>query len=140
MSNLKEDGIHNQRHKTAQTTGKRTIYQWTPELRAAVDLALAARPVLSPFLFCTRRGEGYVNEATGEPTGWKSMWQRFMGRVLAETEVKQSFTEHDLRAKCASDAKSLEHTRALLSHADDRTTKRVYRRAPEVVAPLDGIK
>jgi hypothetical protein len=43
------------------------------------------------------------------------MWQRFFDRVLAETKVTERFSEHDLRAKCASDAKSLEHARAMLS-------------------------
>ena len=94
------------------------------------------RRVLSPFLFCTRRGKGYFNEATGLCSGWDSMWQRFMDRVLTETKVQERFTEHDLRAKCASDAGSLEHARALLAHADSRLTERVYRRKPERVKPL----
>jgi len=34
-----------------------------------------------------------------------------MDRVLVETNVKHRFTEHDLRAKVASDAASLEHVR-----------------------------
>lgn len=131
-------GIHVQRHKTAGTTGKRTIYEWTPELLAAVDLAKAVRPAPSRFLFCKRDGSGYVDETTGEAHGWDSMWQRFMDRVLAETRVNQRFTEHDLRAKCASDAESLEHARALLSHADARTTHAIYRRKPERVRPLVG--
>lgn len=137
--NLKEDGIHIQRHKTANSTGKRTIYQWTPELREALELANAARPVRSPFLFCNRAGKGYIDEATGESHGWDSMWQRFVGRVLSETNVTQHFHEHDLRAKCASDADSLEHARALLSHADSRTTEAIYRRKPEVVKPGKGL-
>jgi len=132
-----DDGIHIQRHKTANSSGKRTIYEWTPELKNAVAMAKAARPVdLSPFLFCNRKGEGYIDEATGESHGWESMWQRFVDRVLAETEVRERFTEHDLRAKAASDADSLEHARALLSHADSRLTERVYRRRPERVRPL----
>jgi len=45
-------------------------------------------------------------------------------------------TEHDLRAKCASDAATLEHARALLAHVDSRLTDRVYRRKPEMVRPL----
>lgn len=136
-ANLKEDGIHNQRHKTTGTTGKRTIYEWTPELKAAVAMAKAARPVhISPFLFCTRKGEGYIDEYTGKASGWKSMWQRFMARVIEETKVTEHFTEHDLRAKVASDAKSLEHARSLLAHADSRTTDRIYRRKAEVVKPL----
>ena len=59
--------------------------------------------------------------------------------MLAETKVTERFTEHDLRAKCASDAEFLEHARALLSHADVRTTKAIYRRKPERVKPLDEI-
>lgn len=133
---IKEDGIHNQRHKTAGSTGKRTIYEWSPELRAAVDMALAARPRDSAFLFCNRDGAGYINETVGRASGWKSMWQRFMARVIEETKVENHFTEHDLRAKVASDAGSLEHARSLLAHADSRTTDRIYRRKAERVSPL----
>ena len=136
MSDLKDDGIHTQRHKTRETTGKRTIYEWTDELRAAVDMAKEARPKLSPFLFCNRDGADYMDEDTGEAHGWDSMWGRFMQRVLAETKVVERFTEHDLRAKCASDAETLEHARALLAHADSRTTDRIYRRKAEKVKPL----
>lgn len=134
---FKDDGIHIQRHKTQESTGKRTIYKWTPELRAAVDMAKAARPVdLAPWLFCNKQGECYIDEETGTADGWDSMWGRFMARVLKETKITERFTEHDLRAKCASDATSLDHARALLSHADGRTTDRVYRRKPEVVNPI----
>ena len=97
------------------------------------------RPVISPFLFSKRYGQGYIDEATGESHGWDSMWQRFMDRVIEETKVENRFTEHDLRAKCASDATTLEHARALLSHADARTTDAIYRRKPEVVEPLGGV-
>ena len=131
-----EDGIHVQPRKTARSTGKRLVIEWSAELRAAVEMALAARPVdIAPYLFCTRRGECYA-KADGSANGWESMWGRFMDRLLAETKVEERFTEHDLRAKCASDAGSLEHARALLAHADARTTERVYRRRPERVKPL----
>jgi integrase len=46
------------------------------------------------------------------------------------------FTEHDLRARCGSDAESLARTQQLLGHADSKITERVYRRKPEVVRPL----
>jgi len=133
---IKDDGIHNQRHKTAAKSGKQTIYEWSDELRAAVAMALEARPAKSVYLFCNRDGEGYVNEQLGRASGFKSMWQRFMVRILEETKVTQNFTEHDLRAKVASDAKSLEHARSLLAHADSRTTDRIYRRKAERVTPL----
>jgi integrase len=134
---FKEDGIHVQRHKTANSSGKRTIYQWTPALIAAKDQALGARPVdISPYLFCTRRGESYMNEETGSPPGWKSMWQRFFARVIKETKVSEHFTEHDLRAKVGSDAESLQHAMELLAHADSRTTERIYRRKAVLVRPM----
>jgi integrase len=132
VSSCREDGIHVRTNKT----GKAVIYTWTPELRAAVEGAKAARPVhIAPFLFCGRKGQGYLDEGTGLCSGWKSMWQRFMDRVLRETKVTERFTEHDLRAKCASDAESLEHARAMLAHADARTTELIYRRRPERVRP-----
>lgn len=134
---IKPDGIHIQRHKTKTSSKKRTIYAMTPELSEAIQLALESRTSKkSDFLFCNRDGEGYINEATGKAPGWKSMWQRFMARAVEETEITEPFTEHDLRAKVASDAETLEHARALLSHVDSRTTDRVYRRKAEVVQPL----
>ena len=138
-ANIKDDGIHIQRHKTAKSTGKRTIYEWSPELRSIIEMVKAVRPALSPFLFCNRKGQGYIVEETGESHGWDSMWQRFIARVLKDTKVEVRFTEHDLRAKCASDATTLEHARALLSHADARTTEAIYRRKPERVKPLGGV-
>lgn len=134
---FQDDGIHVQRRKIAKRVGKRTIYEWTPELRAAVKDAMKARPVnIAPYLFCNKFGQCYIDEETTEATGWNSMWQRFMDRVLIETKVTEPFTETDLRAKCASDANSLEHARALLSHVDSRTTNKVYRRKPERVTPV----
>jgi len=139
MADIKTDGIHIQRHKTRDSTGKRTVYEMTPDLSKAIDMAKAARPRLSQHLFCNSKAQPYINEATGTSHGWDSMWQRFMNRVLTETKVTERFTEHDLRAKCASDAASLEQARALLSHADSRTTDAIYRRKPERVRPLGGI-
>lgn len=129
------EGIRIKRSKTANSTGKVTVYKWTDELEDAVGIAREARPASSTFLFCNRRGEGYIKEHLARASGWKSMWQRFMSRVLKDTKVTEPFHEHDLRAKAASDAESLEHARALLSHADSRTTRRFYMRKPEVVTP-----
>jgi integrase len=133
VSDLSDDGIRVDTHKT----GKPIVYEWSTELKQAIEEAKAARPInIAPLLFCNKRGQGYVNETTGNVYGWNSMWQRFIKRVMAETKVTERFTEHDLRAKCASDAKTLEHARALLAHADSRLTERVYRRKPERVQPL----
>ncbi|WP_082080140.1 tyrosine-type recombinase/integrase [Cupriavidus basilensis] len=137
MSDLQEDGIHVTPAKTAGSTAKRIILAWTDELRASVEMAKQARPVrISPWLFCNRDGQSYLNEETGRAGGWDSMWRGFMERALKETGIKVRFNEHDLRAKCASDAATLEHARALMAHADSRITDRVYRRKPELVQPL----
>jgi len=60
-------------------------------------------------------------------------------QALKDTKLKERFTEHDLRAKCASDAETLDHAQSLLAHADSSTTKRIYRRKPEVVKQGKGI-
>ncbi|MBL1260038.1 MAG: hypothetical protein COB33_005845 [Thiotrichaceae bacterium] len=62
-----------------------------------------------------------------------------MDRVVIETKVTARIWEKDLRAKCATDADSLEHARALLSHTSTKTTK-IYRRKAEVVKPGKGVK
>ncbi|MGB4102171.1 MAG: tyrosine-type recombinase/integrase [Alphaproteobacteria bacterium] len=130
---LTEDGIH----VSTSKNDKAVIFEWSPELRQTVEDAKAARPVdISPWLFCNRKGQGYVDEKTGEAWGWDSMWQRFMERVLTETKVTERFTEHDLRAKAGSDADTVERAGELLTHADTRITERVYRRKPKRVKPL----
>ena len=134
---FKEDGIHIQRHKTKNSSGKRTIYTWTPALRDAVQAALDARPVhISPYLFCTKRGESYINEETGNPSGFKSLWQRYFKRVMAETNLKEHFTERDLRAMALSAASTLEQAQGMGSHSDPKITERIYRRKATVVMPL----
>lgn len=135
-SQIQDDGIHYIRHKTKKTSNHK-IYAWSESLKAAVDNALISRSNKnSSFLFCNRYGNGYINEESGRAPGWKSMWQRFCSRVIEETDITEKFTEHDLRAKVGSDAESLEHAQALLSHADSKTTKKIYRRKAEIVKPM----
>ena len=129
MDQIRGDGIHVLPAKTTKSSGRRIIYEWSPQLRAAVDEALEARPCDSEYLFCTRGGEPYMDE-DGNANGFDSMWQRFVARVLTETKVTERFYEHDLRAKAASDADSLEHATQLLAHSSTETTQRVYRRKP----------
>lgn len=111
-------------------------FEWTPAMRAAVDMAREARPIdIAPWLFCTKHGAGYFNEENGQATGWDSMWQRFMTRLLKDTKITERFTEHDLCRKAGSDEDSLERARQLLGHADAKITKRAYRTKPELVRP-----
>lgn len=138
MANCQDDGLHVTPGKTRKSTGKRLIYEWTAELREAIDKAVSVRPALSPFLFCNQHGQPLFEEAKGTTKGFDDIWQRFMGRLLAETEIKERFTEHDLRAKVGSDAESLERARQLLAHASPSTTQRIYRRKPERIKPAGG--
>jgi integrase len=137
MSDLTEAGIMVRPHKTINTKRTARIFEWTSELKEVVEKAKAARPIdFSPWLFCTRNGKGYFNEDNGQATGWDSMWQRFMTRLLKETEIKERFTEHDLRGKVGSDEVSIERATDLLGHASKEITKRHYRRKPEVIKPV----
>lgn len=126
VADLREDGVY----VHTQKTGSPVIYDWTPALREAIDVALAVRPKhIAPWVFCTRKGKPYIDE-DGNATAFNSLWKRFMEKVLEKTKVTERFTEHDLRAKCASDAESLER-----AHADSQITRRIYRRKPERVRP-----
>lgn len=129
-----EVGITVTPSKTSGTTGRAQIFTWTPERRRAWEMALAARPIdIAPWVFCTKAGEGYLDESTGRAHGFASMWKRFMTRLLAETKLTAKFTERDLRAKVGSDAETLERARRILGHADSRTTLTYYRRKAEVI-------
>lgn len=133
-------GIDLTASKTQHTTGVRQIYAWTPELRRAVDLALAARPLdIAPWLFCTAAGGCYVNADT-EVRTFNRIWGNFMRRALKETKLKERFKERALRSKVASDAETLERARELLGHADARITKQVYRLKPTVLRPAKGVE
>ncbi|MBL4869111.1 MAG: hypothetical protein JKY67_22345 [Pseudomonadales bacterium] len=54
---------------------------------------------------------------------------------IAETGLKERFTDHDIRAKVASDAEA-NHARQLMGHADQKITDKIYRRKAERVVPF----
>lgn len=138
LSDLKDDGIHSQRQKTKNTTGKQTIYSWTDELEELIEEIKQLSPgrIGDVYLFVTRQGKPYFNPVTMKCNAFDSLWQRYMDRVMELTKVDDRFHEHDLRAKTASDAETLEQASELLQHSSTETTKRVYRRKPVTVTPL----
>ena len=92
---------------------------------------------IAPWLFCANTGDGYFDEETGPPRRVELHVAALHGAVAArDSKITERFTEHDLRAKCASDAESLGRAQQLLGHADSKITERVYRRKPETVRPL----
>lgn len=136
MNDIKDDGIYVTPSKTQGSTGKAIIIKWTSDLKKAVDAVKSIRPLLfTQWLFCNRRGECYINEH-GIAEGFKSSWQRFMDRLLQDKLIVERFTEHDLRAKNASDSVTVEEAQRRLGHSDSKITSKVYRRKAEVVEPL----
>lgn len=127
VSNIKEEGLYSINNKN----GKKTLYKWTEERRKALDECLRVRPKESEYIFCTRKGTSYYLEHSEDTSGFDSIWQRYMKKALEQTKLSESFTEHDIRAKVASDSDDDEQARKRLGHKSITTTRKVYRRKPE---------
>lgn len=133
LTDAKEDGIHAKPAKTANTSGKKVIYTWTPARRTAWEMCLAVRPkrvTHLSYLFCTRRGDPYIKE-DGTTSGFDSIFRRWVDQALTQGLVGERFTENSLRAKVASDSEDLEQARRRMAHTTAATTRRFYRRKPE---------
>ena len=113
---------------------KRFIIEWSPDLRDAIEQVMRLRrKILSVWLFHTNRGQPYIKN-NGSANGFDSIWQRFIRKALDKTNLKERFTEHDLRAKVASDTESL-HAMKLLGHSNSEITERIYRRKAYTIKP-----
>jgi integrase len=86
------------------------------------------------WFFTTRKGGPYTEG------GFRTMWQRVMVKAMASGALQQRFTEHDLRAKAATDCDSLIEAFELCGHSSMSTTKRIYRRGYAHVKPVDNSK
>ncbi len=127
LSDLTDEGLV----VTQGKTGTRLLYEWTRELRAAIDEVLRLpRPVRGLNLFCTRRGQPYTAD------GFRSIWQRAMEKAVATGHER--FTEHDLRAKVITDARNLgQDAQRLAGHKTSAMTDRYVKvRQLERVTPL----
>ena len=111
--------------------GKVICVMWTPDLRQAVAWCFHHRGDAEPGpLFRTRTGTHYTG------SGFRAIWQRTMVRAVADGVLAERFTDHDIRAKAATDARAqgLDAT-ALLGHSDPSVTQRHYLRGPAKVLP-----
>jgi len=111
-------------------TTNRLVYLWTPELRSVVErIRTMPRSVLGSNLFCTREGAPYTT------SGFDSIWQRAMQKAIAKGVLGERFTEHDIRAKTATD--DPENAQKRLGHKTRSTTDR-YIKAHQIerVTPL----
>ena len=130
LSDIDDEGITIHRSKG----GKSSVYEWTPALREVVNAIRANRKKVGGlYLFSSRNGQPYIAD-DGKTSGFDSIWQRFMAKVV-KAGIER-FTEHDLRAKVASDT-TLERAKELLGHADSSTvTEKVYRRKAQRIKPV----
>lgn len=130
LTDLNSEGIVAARVKTK---GKARVYAWSEELQSCIDaIKRLHRRVGSMWLFCSKQGQP-LRKDNGSTSAFDSAWKRAMAKALDETKLAERFTEHDLRAKAASDAESLEFAQKLLDHSDSKITKKVYRRKVETV-------
>lgn len=124
MRRLKESQIENgmiriKASKTKNTSGLAVDIVITPQIQTIIDKAREIKKkyeVISPFLFCTRKGGAYTK------SGLTSMWERARERAN-HTEVQFK----DLRALGATDAaragKNKDQIRARLIHTDTKTSE-----------------
>lgn len=130
LADLREDGIH---FSTAKG-GRDVIIEWTDELREVVRAAKALRrdSVRGLTLFCTRDGAPYSSD------GFRSIWQRAMTKALDAGVLQERFTEHDMRATAATEAKAQGvNAQALLGHRRATTTDIYIRqKGAAIVAPV----
>jgi len=109
------------------------VIQWTDELRLVVNEIRAMRPKVSGlYLFVTREGTPYTGD------GFRAIWQRAMKKALTSSELKERFTEHDIRAKTGTDADAMGlSAKDMLMHDSEATTKRYLRhKTPVKITPL----
>jgi integrase len=98
-------------------------------------------PQMSQYLFHNKNGETYYKPEKLDPcSGFNSAWQRSMKKALAVTTLEESFTDHDLRTKVASDLDTDEEASALLAHSSLQITRKHYRLRGQKVTPAKGFK
>lgn len=125
LDQLQPDGIMLRTSKV----GKQTVIPWDDELKRLVELIKAdnkQRGVQGPTLFCTKTGGQYDKDR------FHSRWQYGMRKAINEGHLRERFTEHDLRAKHATDAERQGiDVMKNLQHSDRRTTA-IYLRAKTI--------
>lgn len=121
--------IHNSK------TGEDAVYHMTEALQTAIEEARKAKPANSLFLFANHRGGCYVSD-NGRCESFDRVWRKSMARAIKETDLEQSFTRHDLRAKVGSDAENEARAQELLRHTDPAMTRKHYRRKKQMIRPV----
>ncbi len=130
---ITDEGLLVTPSKTKNSSGVKTLYEWTPELRKVVA-DIVSLPPTSVYLFKTQKGEPLIkNKATN--SAFNSAWQRWMKR-LKDRNIPR-FSERSIRNLVGSEG-GLQEASERLGHASPATTKRYYRLKPTVVTPLSS--
>lgn len=146
LNDITSEGIRfPKRQKTAGKKGGKSsivLFEYQGQstgLKNIIDDIMAWRQrwckVQSFYLFASSMGQSLITD-DGITSNFDSQWQRTMKKALATTSLAERFTEHDLKAKTASDLENAEQASKLLQHHNTSTTQRIYRRKPESVVPL----
>ncbi|MGZ5094920.1 MAG: tyrosine-type recombinase/integrase, partial [Vulcanimicrobiaceae bacterium] len=101
------------------------VFTWNRELRAVVDRILQLqRPADCQWFFPTEGGDAYTE------SGFDSIWQSLQVNYAKRGGTR--FTEHDIRAKVATDltgdTDDLKKAQKRLVHGSEATTKKYVRR------------
>lgn len=144
LSDLKDDGIHVTPAKTKKSSSVQQIFRWEDDhgtdtgLRGVVDqiLTIPPRRIGDAFLFTTRQGKGFMNEATGRANAFDSLWSRYTDEVMLQTDVDRRIKEKALRAYVGGKSKSLQDASDRLGHTNTATTEKHYRHKPRIIVPL----
>ena len=129
VRNITPEGLLVTPHKTENSSGKTTLYEWTPELRKVIS-QLKTIPPSSMHLFKTQQGKLFFQDGT-RTAAFKSAWARWM--VMFPKELR--FSERSIRNLVGSED-GLDEASKRLGHADTSTTAKYYRLKPTVVTPL----
>lgn len=116
-------------------TGKTIPFILTDALRQAIAEARACKPAASLYLLPNHWGRCYVKE-NGWTGTWDGKWYDTMRKAINETELKDTFTQHDLRAKVGSDAENDARAQELLGHSSVAVTRQHYRRKSKAIRPV----
>lgn len=131
-TNITEQGLV---IKKLSKTGVGLIIEWTDELRAAVRVAINAKPkkTSTDLIFCTRSGGCYITP-DGRADSFDSLWGRFMDKLVKKHPEITRFQEKDIRKKTANDLDLPDATK-LLAHTSEATTAKHYRIKGKTAAP-----
>ena len=98
-----------------EKTGDTMLMEWSPRLSAAIEAAKGLgrkQGVRGMHGLCTRDGQAYSAD------DFSAIWQRVIRKAIAQGVPRITF--HDLRAKCATDARELGlDSQALLGHGTE---------------------